>query len=399
MLDIHDPPLNPALNLRNRYVLALSLIALLIITSQIVIQLTIAWSDDDARVVNVAGRQRMLSQKISKVSLEILRAEGPALRVAPAAELAGAIKTWSESHDGLLSGSTTLGVKGRNSERILTLFASIEPAYREILDAASTLATRAIAVDLAPTELERLNARILARENEFLVGMNAITFQYDAETRGRLDLIRLLEYILLGVTVLTLSLEAIFIFVPAERQISRYFRDMKKAVEILRERATFDELSGVYNRATGLFLLAREMEKARRQKTGLCLGFIDLDGLKQVNDGYGHDAGDALISEFAALLQSTIRSEDAAFRYGGDEFAVILSCDLARANSVIERLRNLAEQRNSKKDRPWGIAFSCGLTEFDPGRELSMEELIALADEVMYREKQAHKSAGTSPSR
>ena len=65
MLDIHDPPLNPALNLRNRYVLALSLIALLIITSQIVIQLTIAWSDDDARVVNVAGRQRMLSQKIS----------------------------------------------------------------------------------------------------------------------------------------------------------------------------------------------------------------------------------------------------------------------------------------------------------------------------------------------
>ncbi|MEI6875513.1 MAG: GGDEF domain-containing protein, partial [Spirochaetota bacterium] len=320
-------------------------------------------------------------------------------RQAPVAEMTKAAALWRVSHDGLLKGSAELGLYGRNSPTVIALFAKIEPSFLAMLDAATILGKRALEPGIAGPELGFLTSPLLRRENEFLTGMNEITFQYDRETRDRLSFIRFLEYALLGITCLALALEALFIFLPAERQINRYFRDMKRAVMILKEQATYDEMTGIFNKHTGLMLLSREMDKARRLRSALSLCFIDLDGLKVVNDGFGHEEGDLLIKGFASMLREAIRDEDAAFRFGGDEFVLVLTCDVGRAESIIERIRRMVDSANASSAKPWTLGFSHGIAAFETEGRMSPEDFIKKADVVMYREKEAHKARGLSPRR
>ncbi len=224
---------DPAAILRRKYILALSFIALVSVASQLVIQFALAGNDDSGRVVNVAGRQRMLSQKIAKISLQILEARDLQARKPLAVELGIAAELWRSSHDGLLHGDRELGTKGRNSPEILGLFATLEPSYQAILDAAAALARESFSPGSTPAALLALAAPILDKEAAFLVGMNAITFQYDSETRARVLFTRILEAILLAVMFLALALEALLIFRPGERELGRLFHDVTTANEAL----------------------------------------------------------------------------------------------------------------------------------------------------------------------
>lgn len=396
MADIVEPLVNPALVLRKRYLLALSIIAVLLIGSQVLIQLTIVRNDDEGRVVNIAGRQRMLSQKMAKTALALILDGSPAGRAALAGELEAAASLWRRSHDGLLGGDPGLGLYGTNSAAVLALFRGIEPAYLEMLDAAAALSRRARDPAAAAAEMRALAGPILDREAAFLAGMDAITFRYADETRQRIDSIRLLEYLLLAVTCLTLTLEAMFIFRPAELQIGRYFREMRRAVSILREQATLDGMTGIYNKSTGLLILEREMQKSKRTGNPLSLCFVDLDGLKAVNDRHGHEEGDWLICRFARLVRDAIRAEDAAFRYGGDEFVLILTCDRERASAVVARIRKGTDALNVSGERQYRIDFSHGIAVHDPASGTSAEEFIISADGLMYAEKKEHHGRGVA---
>ena len=395
--DTPDLGSNPALILRHRYILALSIIALLIILSQIVIQLTMAKNNDDGRVINISGRQRMLSQKITKLSLQILAAPAAEARAVLAADIQAATELWAKSHDGLLKGSAELGLYGRNSAATLAIYDQIETPYRAILESARELARKTLsgAKGEAPGEPEvrGLVSTIERNEASFLSGMNAITFQYDKETKDRVGFISLLEYILLGVTCLTLSLEAGLIFLPAERQIHRYFREMKKVMSLLEVKASYDSMAGIFNKSTGLALLSQEMERSRRSHEPLSLCFIDLDGLKTVNDQWGHEEGDFLISRFAAVLKDSIRAGDTAFRFGGDEFVLCLACGERKAEEVLARLRAGVEAENKKERKPYRLDFSSGCVTLTPDGALSMDEFLHMADTSMYEEKQRKKAA------
>ena len=135
-----EPAGDPARILRHRYILALSIIAFLIILSQIFIQLTMAKNNDDGRVINISGRQRMLSQRIAKLGRQMLDAPTQAARASLAAELEISAKLWEKSHDGLLKGDAELGLYGHNSAATLVVFGQIEGPFRAILDAAHELA-------------------------------------------------------------------------------------------------------------------------------------------------------------------------------------------------------------------------------------------------------------------
>ncbi len=219
-----DPAGNPARILRHRYILALSIIVLLVILNQTFIQVTLTKNDDDSRVINISGRQRMLSQKITKLGRQFLDAPTQAARASLAADLEASASLWEKSHDGLLKGDVELGLRGHKSAATLAVFGQIEGPYRAILGAAHELTRK----PLPQMEIQALVGRMEQNEGVFLAGMNAITFQYDKETHDWVRLISLLEYIMLGVTCLVLSLEVFFIFLPAERQIRRSFNDMKK---------------------------------------------------------------------------------------------------------------------------------------------------------------------------
>ncbi|MFT7053089.1 MAG: nitrate/nitrite-specific signal transduction histidine kinase, partial [Psychromonas sp.] len=196
--------------LRQRYIIALSLIALLIIGSQIVIQLLLTAQVYDSHLVNIAGRQRMLSQKITKLSYYISTAESEALASRYRVELKDAADLWKYSHLGLIRGNKDLQLPGDNSKKIIALFNGIQSDYETILNAAAIISS---SFDI--TEL-RLNAHSIARhESDFLKGMNEIVFQYDREANAKVTSAKWLEISLMITTLIVLLLEAIFIFSPA----------------------------------------------------------------------------------------------------------------------------------------------------------------------------------------
>ena len=192
------------------------------------------------------------------------------------------------------------------------------------------------------------------------------------------------------------ALLALLALVAATLAVMNHRRQLilRRHAEEMRELALEDELTGLYNRR-GLRLLAEhEMKAARRRHQPLTLLFIDLDGLKDINDHLGHAAGDATLLAMARLLRDTFRDSDVLARLGGDEFCVLLTGtpeDLA----VSRLLRNQAEF-NLSEARPWGLHFSTGLTEWDPETISSMDEVLRQADESMYQQKRARRQPPAS---
>ncbi|MDA8411729.1 MAG: diguanylate cyclase [Treponema sp.] len=399
MSEFEAPDVDPSVAIRRRYTLALSLVALLLAGSQVAIQLTLARGDDDSRLINVSGRQRMLCEEIAKLALEIEEAPDVSGRIAPVKELYEALMIFQGTHRGLLDGSATLGVDGHNSPQILALYSKLEPSYRVILDAASSLRVRAVAPDVTATEIRDLTAKIMGKEGEFLISMDTVVWRYDEEASQRRSFIRNLEYLLFGLTIVALMMEALFIFRPAEKYLSRYFQSLHRAMAKLREQATYDSLTGLYNRGAGILLLEHEMDKARRASSPLSLVFIDLDGLKTVNDNLGHDEGDRFIAGFAKIVAGAIRSGDMAFRYGGDEFILVLNCDIPQAENIATRVRALVDEANTQKPGAWAFGFSYGITSFNPESTATADLLLAAADEAMYTMKEEHRRSGRSPLR
>ena len=130
---------------------------------------------------------------------------------------------------------------------------------------------------------------------------------------------------------------------------------------------------------------------------GLTLMFADLDGLKKVNDQYGHDAGSASIIAFSRILRSALRSADLISRWGGDEFVILtIGSPGETADMIVERIYAKIKQHNAESDTPYDIACSIGVTPVPIGNKKPFETLIAEADQAMYAEKRRRKSADSS---
>lgn len=139
--------------------------------------------------------------------------------------------------------------------------------------------------------------------------------------------------------------------------------------------------------------LAYEVERSKRSLEGFALLFIDLDYFKQVNDRYGHEAGNEVLKAVAQEIRSAIRASDLAARYGGDEFVVILTrTDLAGANRVAEAIRAGIEGVGRRLGYPVGlVTASIGVTEYDVRRPHE-GDLLVQADRALYRAKSAGRN-------
>lgn len=165
-----------------------------------------------------------------------------------------------------------------------------------------------------------------------------------------------------------------------EEKIAQRTLDLAKANQQLHELSIVDELTGLHNRR-GFFLLAEEQFLlARRAKANALVFYADLDGLKQVNDQQGHDAGDKAIIDAAHALRGTFRSSDILARLGGDEFVVIvIEADEPSIPSLLARLEEMLTERN--------LSMSVGVVSFDSQTDTSLDNLIAHADQAMYEVK------------
>jgi diguanylate cyclase (GGDEF)-like protein len=169
--------------------------------------------------------------------------------------------------------------------------------------------------------------------------------------------------------------------------------DNARLHRIVERQALIDGLTGLANRRQCEETLADELARVERFGGSLAVVVADLDWFKDVNDRCGHPAGDSVLSEFAALLQETVRDVDLAGRWGGEEFVLILpGTDLAGGAQVAERIRAaLAGRLVLAVDRtPITVTASFGVAAIPPAKTAS--ELFAAADAALYEAKRAGKN-------
>ncbi len=182
--------------------------------------------------------------------------------------------------------------------------------------------------------------------------------------------------------------------VKAELVGNRLARSVLYAIERHRQRAALrartivDELTGLYNRR-GFFTLGEQtLSLMRRKGRELVVVFADLDGLKRVNDTYGHECGDDLIRRAAGLLRSTFRDSDIVARIGGDEFAVVANETEAGSDlTITERLRAALAAQNAALPPEHHLSMSIGAVRHSIVVEAGLSELLARADSEMYVDK------------
>lgn len=153
-----------------------------------------------------------------------------------------------------------------------------------------------------------------------------------------------------------------------------------------------DELTGLCNRRGFLALADRQLKLARRSDRSLVLFFMDLDGLKEINDVFGHTEGDAALKWTAEALKATFRDSDVVARFGGDEFAALAIEASGQSEFAIRERLSKYLNSQSRGDTHHKFSVSLGTARFDPWNPVSIRELIAEADRAMYQQKR-HRSA------
>lgn len=162
----------------------------------------------------------------------------------------------------------------------------------------------------------------------------------------------------------------------------------------LEEAADHDLLTGLWNRRGFGIAAEQALATADRQGTVIQVVFVDVDGLKAINDASGHLAGDEAIRAVAAAIDRTIREEDAACRFGGDEFVfLLLGTPSDEVPAIVARIHDELE---ADRDAPESLGFSTGVVERMPGQVTSLDELIDASDRDMYRQKVLRRLRRTS---
>ncbi|CAG23015.1 GGDEF domain-containing protein [Photobacterium profundum] len=160
----------------------------------------------------------------------------------------------------------------------------------------------------------------------------------------------------------------------------------------LQDKAHTDELTGVKNRLGLHQEIDNAIDNAKREGTNLALCFLDLDGFKQVNDEMGHDYGDELLKTVATRLRHTLRSSDVIYRYGGDEFIVLLKGvrTIGNVHRVVESILSNVANLFVYKGRELPVKFSLGVA-VAPDDAAESDKLIEYADIAMYESKREMK--------
>jgi diguanylate cyclase (GGDEF)-like protein/PAS domain S-box-containing protein len=170
--------------------------------------------------------------------------------------------------------------------------------------------------------------------------------------------------------------------------------ERKQLESELKHMATHDALTGLYNRKVLERRIAEEIHRTVRYEHELSVFLLDIDYFKNINDTYGHAAGDIVLRNFASLLKKSIRSSDYAARYGGEEFVLVLpETGLSDANELAERLRKEINEQSIQLDvdQVIKVTASIGVATF-PDHGSTWEELIDAADAAMYRAKNAGRN-------
>ncbi|MBA2378184.1 MAG: diguanylate cyclase [Blastocatellia bacterium] len=169
--------------------------------------------------------------------------------------------------------------------------------------------------------------------------------------------------------------------------------ELLRAQAALKRLSLTDELTGIYNRRGFLTFADQQIKLESHSGTsrGLSLIFADMDGLKAINDNYGHEAGSEALADVARVLKSAVRDADIVARWGGDEFVILtIGAKDENAELMIDRIRTALDQNNAVSSKPYKLSCSLGVVSLDGACDI--EEVVAEADERMYQDKRSRKA-------
>ncbi len=215
------------IKLRRLYILALTAIALSVLISQLFIGKFLEEQEGDSKLINISGRQRMLSQKLTKESLLLFETKDPGEREKLAQSLDKSLQRWTTSHKILQQGSDSLNIISEQSDEIRQKFTEISPYYKSIQEAAQILVLKIEENPERPSEdFSAEIAQIKENEVSFLEIMDAMVNQYDEEAHKRVERLQHWELFLTIFTLSILLLEFFFIFLPAAKGVKNNIKNL-----------------------------------------------------------------------------------------------------------------------------------------------------------------------------
>lgn len=184
-----------------------------------------------------------------------------------------------------------------------------------------------------------------------------------------------------------------------ELEVAR--KTLEAQARALQEDSVTDSLTGLLNRRGFSVIAEQEMKTATRTQRELLLFFVDLNGMKTINDTLGHAVGDQALVDTAKLLRAVFRNCDVIARLGGDEFVVLATDAVSSASKAIQARLMAAVDRRNEEPSPFKLSISIGVSVFDPAQPMTLAQLLSQADERMYAHKQTgrHARFGGPPAR
>jgi diguanylate cyclase (GGDEF)-like protein len=371
------------------YIVALGMIALLSLISHITLERVIAAHEGSGEIINVSGRQRMLSQKIAfDASLYVLKGDAAARD-----DLIAATGRLEQAHRQLLGNDPAVPLAAPLSEAVRAIY--FRPPYladeqvRRYLDYARIVANEADGPGTPAGTLAYDGLIALAR-GPLLPALEAVVVQHQRESEAQLAKLRVIQMLVLGVLLVTLAVEAVLVFRPMARRMRHY------AAELL-AMATVDPLTGALNRRAFMERSRVEIERARRHGRPLSLLMLDGDHFKQVNDAYGHAAGDEALRVLTRTVASLLRASDCVGRFGGEEFVVLApETSMEGACQLAERIRAImAGTLIAHGETEFHLTVSIGATEIGAD-EMDITPALARADSALYRAKEQGRNRVSS---
>lgn len=365
-----------------RYILALGIVAVLTLASYGLMDNTVGTQVLGAKLLNVAGRQRMLCQRVDILTMRAEVAAG-AERQARLKELDEALLELVQGHDLLAHGPA--GSLGMDEDSPALSVLRTDEDGTEALFHGFVAQARTLRAVLAQGEDAGGQTRQrLSQSGDALLGrldqrMEALQHLGEGTLQGLSFLVKAL----LGAALAGLALTGLLLFRPMVAEVVRDREHLESLIRSLETQASTDKLTGAYNRRTWDVEIRREFSKARRQEQNLCLVMTDLDHFKRVNDEFGHQRGDRVLQEFTRRLRQAVRASDTVYRLGGEEFAVLLpGTDIENGRVAAEKLRERVAD-TALDGVPITASFGVAVTD---GNE-SPDEFFRRADQAMYSAK------------
>jgi diguanylate cyclase (GGDEF)-like protein/PAS domain S-box-containing protein len=394
-------------SITRRYLLAVGIIALLSTGAFYSLQSALEDSENTAYIVNLSGRQRMLSQHIALDVNRIykqLHTQNPAL-VELKRLLTRNISDMETANRELSSGILANNQVIDLSEPIRNMyFGEMNLYYR--VNAYLELARNILKSD-SKAEASIHIEKIDQISESLLKDLNTVVNQYQKEGEQRLEVIEKMEWLVWSATLIALLLEVLFIFRPMVGEViaskkaeTSVMKNLQELVELrtlklemankkLKNLAGLDPLTNLRNRLTLEVDIESLIVNYLNNHSDFALCMIDIDWFKKVNDNFGHLAGDYILQELAMLLSQITRDSDQVYRSGGEEFVLILNrINKQEAITKAEQLRKLIEQHHFEyESHPIPMTISIGLYHTSLFPVADVHQVLQAADKALYISK------------